>query len=57
MMYTEFTLSQTMEHFMACHQNAFNFFGGIPGKVMVDNLKGSRTQCPHPWRNQGKRGS
>jgi transposase len=39
MMYVEFTVSQTMEHFLACHQNAFNFFGGVPARVMVDNLK------------------
>jgi transposase len=39
MMYVEFTVSQTMEHFLACHQHAFEFFGGIPTKVMVDNLK------------------
>jgi transposase len=39
MMYVEFTVSQTMEHFLACHQHAFDFFGGIPHKVMVDNLK------------------
>ena len=39
MMYVEFTVSQTMEHFLACHQHAFEFFGGIPKKVMVDNLK------------------
>jgi transposase len=39
MMYVEFTLSQSMEHFLACHQNAFNFFGSVPQKVMVDNLK------------------
>ena len=39
MMYVEFTVSQTMEHFLACHQHAFEFFGGIPHKVMVDNLK------------------
>jgi len=39
MMYVEFTVSQTMEHFLGCHQNAFNFFGALPGKVMVDNLK------------------
>ena len=39
MMYVEFTVSQTMEHFLACHQHAFEFFGGIPYKVMVDNLK------------------
>jgi hypothetical protein len=24
---------------LACHQHAFEFFGGIPRKVMVDNLK------------------
>jgi len=39
MMYVEFTVSQTMEHFLACHHHAFEFFGGIPKKVMVDNLK------------------
>lgn len=39
MMYVEFTVSQSMEHFLGCHQNAFNFFGAVPGKVMVDNLK------------------
>src|SRR5262249_2318604 len=39
MLYVEFTVSQTMEHFLACHQHAFDFFGGVPQKVMVDNLK------------------
>jgi len=39
MLYVEFTVSQTMEHFLACHQHAFEFFGGIPHKLMVDNLK------------------
>lgn len=39
MMYLEFTVLQTMEHFLACHQNAFHYFGGVPQKVMVDNLK------------------
>ena len=39
MMYLEFTVSQTMEHFLACHQNAFHAFGGAPHKIMVDNLK------------------
>jgi hypothetical protein len=39
MMYVEFTVSQTMEHFLGCHQNAFEWFGALPGKVMVDNLK------------------
>jgi len=39
MMYVQFTVSQTMEQFLACHQNAFNFFGAVPEKIMVDNLK------------------
>lgn len=39
MMYLEFTVSQTMEHFLACHQNAFDYFGSVPRKIMVDNLK------------------
>jgi len=39
LMYVEFTVSQTMEHFLACHQNAFASFGLVPRKIMVDNLK------------------
>ena len=39
MMYVEFTVSQTMEHFLGCHQNAFEYFGKVPFKIMVDNLK------------------
>jgi len=39
MMYVEFTVSQSMEQFLGCHQNAFQWFGAVPGKVMVDNLK------------------
>ena len=40
LMYLEFTLSQTMEQFLACHLHAFEYFGGrVPEKIMVDNLK------------------
>jgi transposase len=39
LLYVEFTLSQTMEHFLACHQHAFERFGGVPHSIMVDNLK------------------
>jgi transposase len=38
LMYVEFTVSQTMEHFLACHQHAFEAFGGVPQNVMADNL-------------------
>jgi hypothetical protein len=39
LMYVEFTVSQTMEHFLACHEHAFAAAGCVPTKVMVDNLK------------------
>src|ERR1700704_1135390 len=39
LMYVEFTVSQTMEHFLACHQHAFEAIGGVPVKIMGDNLK------------------
>lgn len=37
--YIEFTLSQCLEDFIACHLNAWRFFQGIPRKVLYDNLK------------------
>ncbi len=39
LMYLEFTLSQCLEDFIACHINAFKFFGGVTKKVLYDNLK------------------
>ena len=45
-MYVEFTVSQTMEHFLACHQNAFAAFGGVPARIMVDNLKSAVLKHP-----------
>jgi transposase len=42
--YVEFTVSQTMEHFLACHENAFKAIGGVPAKIMVDNLKSAVLQ-------------
>lgn len=39
MMYVEFTVAEKMEHFLGCHRNAFEYFGAVPGAVMVDNLK------------------
>lgn len=39
LMYLEFTVSQTLEHFLNCHQNAFQYFGGGVKKIMLDNLK------------------
>lgn len=40
LMYVEFTVLQTMEHFLACHQHAFAYFGQrVPANIMVDNLR------------------
>ena len=38
-MYLEFTLAETLEHFLGCHQHAFEYFGGVVRQVWVDNCK------------------
>lgn len=37
--YYEVVFDQKVETFIQCHENAFRFFGGIPGVVRIDNLK------------------
>jgi transposase len=40
LLYVEFTLGQGQEHWQACHQHAFEAFGGlVPREIMVDNCK------------------
>jgi len=39
LMYVEFTVAQTMEHFLAAHEHAFAAFHGCPARLMIDNLK------------------
>jgi transposase len=39
MMYVEFTCGESTEHFLACHQNGLQFFGGTPQAIIIDNLK------------------
>ena len=39
LMYVEFTVAQTMEHFLAAHEHAFAAFQGCPTRLMIDNLK------------------
>jgi transposase len=38
-MYLEFTLAETLEHFLGCHQHAFEYLGGVARQVWVDNCK------------------
>jgi transposase len=44
LMYLEFTVSQTMEFFLGCHEHAFAAFGGCPARIMVDNLRSAVLQ-------------
>jgi transposase len=37
LMSVECSVSQTMEHCLACHQPALELFGGVPHRIMVDN--------------------
>ena len=39
MMFAEFILRESLEHFLSCHRNAFEYLGGVPEHVMVDNCK------------------
>lgn len=39
MNYVEFTLGVAQEHWHRCHVNAFEYFGGVPRRVIVDNCK------------------
>ena len=39
LLYVEFTVAQTMEHFLAAHEHAFTAFQGCPARLMIDNLK------------------
>lgn len=39
MAYVEFTCGEATEHFLACHQNALEFFSGTPKVILIDNLK------------------
>lgn len=43
-MYLEFTVSQTSEFFLDCHERAFAAFGGVPERLMIDNLKSAVLQ-------------
>ncbi len=46
-LYLEFTLAQSMEHFLACQQQAFAYLGGVPAQIWVDNTKTAVLQHPH----------
>ena len=37
--YAEMVFDQTIPTWLVCHQHAFEFFGGVPKRVVLDNLK------------------
>lgn len=39
LMYAEFFHGEATEHWLRAHRNAFEAFGGVPARVMVDNCK------------------
>ncbi len=46
--YAELVVHQDIETWLTCHQNAFNWFGGVPKKVIIDNPKCAITKaCYH----------
>ena len=38
-MYVEFVFDQKVETWLECHRRAFEFFGGVPARLKIDNLK------------------
>jgi transposase len=46
--YVEFVFDQKVETWLRLHRNAFAFFGGVPQRVVIDNLKaGIARVCWH----------
>ena len=37
--YVELVFDQTVETWLACHRRAFEWFGGCPGRIIIDNAK------------------
>ena len=43
--YSESVYRQTTDNFIACLENAFHYFGGVPKRVVIDNLKAAVPQA------------
>ena len=39
MLYAEFFFGETLEFWLTAHRQAFDYFGGVPQRIMVDNYK------------------
>jgi transposase len=43
--YVEFVFDQKVASWLRCHRNALEFFGGVPQRLVIDNLKSGITQA------------
>lgn len=43
--YAEFVVDQTIETWLGCHRRAFEWFGGVVGRVIIDNPKCAITRA------------
>jgi len=43
--YVEFVFDQTVATWLVLHRHAFEFFGGVPQRLVIDNLKAGITQA------------
>jgi transposase len=43
--FVTFVFDQTIPTWLRCHQLAFEFFGGVPARVVIDNLKAGITRA------------
>ena len=46
-MYAELVWDQKVNTWLRCHRNAFEFFGGVPARATIDNLKSAITRACH----------
>ncbi len=56
--YAEIVLNQKVETWLACHRRAFEWFGGVPQKLIIDNAKCAITRAcardPEVQRSYGE---
>jgi hypothetical protein len=44
-MYAEIVLDQKVETWLGCHRRAFEWFGGVPSRIRIDNLRTAITKA------------
>jgi transposase len=44
-LYVEFVTDQTIATWLTCHRHALEYFGGVPNRMVIDNLKAGITRA------------